>query len=357
MKKEIIFVTIGMGGGGTERAISVLANKLAKMGHTVSILMIAKGDIAYELHSDIVIKQVGTSSGGSIKTRIKRILTMRKFFKAHKGSNIIGMGSVASIFALIANFGIKNRVLISERNNPNRLNGKPYSKKMKLIRDFLYKRADVCVFQTEDARDYFTKLSPKKTCVIPNSLVDKIREPFMGDRKKEVVYVGRLIPEKNPKLALDGFTQFVRLHPEYILRFYGEGELKEQMEKYIRELELDKKVFLHPFTKEIHDAIAEAGIYVSSSDGEGLSNSIMEAMALGIPTIATDCPIGGSKMCIQNNENGILIPVGDKEALCAALCKIAENPDFARKISSNAVNVREKFSEERIVQMWLEKMI
>lgn len=354
MKNNVIFTTITMGGGGSERAISILANQLIQKGISISILMMAGDDVAYELDSRIRIEQVGNSSNGSLRERLRRISNLRRIFRTNRDANIIAMGTVASIFTLIADFGLKNRVIISERNNPNRMNGRPYSKKMKMIRDFLYKRADMCVFQTNDARLYFPYLKDTVTRVIPNSISPDIPAAYQGERKKEVVTAGRLIPEKNQKLLIHSFADFHKKHPEYCLKIFGSGSMETELRELVSTLEVTDCVRLIPFTDRLYEEIGKSGMYVSSSDGEGISNAILEALALGIPTIATDCPIGGSKMCIQNQVNGVLIAVRDGDALTRELCHIAENREFANGLSENAVKVRETFSQERILTMWEE---
>jgi len=87
---------------------------------------------------------------------------------------------------------------------------------------------------------------------------------------------------------------------------------------------------------------------------EGISNSMLEAMAMGIPSICTDCPVGGAAMVIENEKNGILIPVGDVIALRDAMLKIIEDKEFAESISEEAVKVREKYSVSSICKMWLD---
>ena len=78
-------------------------------------------------------------------------------------------------------------------------------------------------------------------------------------------------------------------------------------------------------------------MFVSSSDFEGLSNSMLEAMAMGIPTICTDCPCGGAKMVIENGINGLLTPVGDKDELSAAMQQVADNSQIAHVVTSKSV--------------------
>ena len=111
-------------------------------------------------------------------------------------------------------------------------------------------------------------------------------------------------------------------------------------------------MFFPGYISNVNEKMCNAAMYVSSSNFEGISNSMLEALAMGVPTISTDCPVGGARMMIQNNENGILIPVGDEEALYKAMLKIAEDSEFAQKISNNAINIKQEYSIDKIVKKW-----
>ena len=93
-------------------------------------------------------------------------------------------------------------------------------------------------------------------------------------------------------------------------------------------------------------------MYVNSSDSEGLSNAMLEALAIGLPCICTDCPVGGARATVKDGENGILVPVGDETALAAAMTRIAEDPALAAKLSANAALLREALSQERVTERW-----
>ena len=95
-------------------------------------------------------------------------------------------------------------------------------------------------------------------------------------------------------------------------------------------------------------------MFVSSSDYEGMSNSMLEAMAMGLPCVCTDCPAGGARAVIKDGENGLLTPVGDSHALYLAMKKIAENPGLANKLSQNSVKIRNKQSVDKIIKKWME---
>ena len=95
-------------------------------------------------------------------------------------------------------------------------------------------------------------------------------------------------------------------------------------------------------------------MYVSSSDFEGISNSMLEALGMGLPTVVTDCPVGGARMVINSGENGILVPVGDTKAMYEAMRSILKDPALAAKLSQEAIKVRDKFQLCKIAKRWLD---
>ncbi len=352
--KQIIFITTGMRGGGTERVISVLANHFVKT-RAVSILMIAENIVEYELDSNIEILPVAKTTGGSIYGRIKRIHAMRSYFRSHNNSVILGMGTVASMFTVLAAWGLPCFTAVSERNDPNRLNLKPITKFRRRLRNFLYSHANAIVLQTEDSRSCFPKKLQRKIAVIPNPLPDELPVPnTTSNRDKTIMTAGRLVVQKNIPLLIDAFADFHLTHPQYTLNIYGKGQMEEKIQSCISEKQMQNSVFMRGFTDNLYHELLTQGMYVSSSDSEGISNSLVEALSAGIPTIATDCPIGGSKMCIRNEVNGILIQPGEKQALTKAMCMLADNQEMAGKMSVEAIKVRETFSLSHIGQMWLE---
>ena len=119
-------------------------------------------------------------------------------------------------------------------------------------------------------------------------------------------------------------------------------------------MNIAKKVIFHGFSDRVQEEIRKAAIYVMCSNYEGISNSLMEAMALGIPVIATDCPIGGSRMYIENERNGLLVPVGEVDSLVQAMKRIAEDADFAGKLGLEGKKVRENNRIDRIADCFLQ---
>ena len=95
-------------------------------------------------------------------------------------------------------------------------------------------------------------------------------------------------------------------------------------------------------------------MFVSSSDYEGLSNSMIEAMAIGLPCICTDCLGGGTREVMIDEENGLIVPMNDVDAMYCAMKRFADDPDFAERCGENASKIRDKLSVEKIAQQWID---
>ena len=151
---------------------------------------------------------------------------------------------------------------------------------------------------------------------------------------------------------LQGFALFVRKHPEYYLKLYGKGEDEDNIKKLAQNLGIEDKVYLMGISNNPMKDICNSEIFIITSDYEGISNALLEAMAIGMPCISTDSPPGGARMLIQNKVNGQLIPVGDYKALEQAMCNYVEDKEFAFLCGQNAKNVIEKFHPTRILNKW-----
>ena len=108
-----------------------------------------------------------------------------------------------------------------------------------------------------------------------------------------------------------------------------------------------------PAKSDVHDYIKDYAMFVSSSDYEGMSNALIEAMAMGVPVISTDHPIGGARMLIQNNVNGVLVPVNDTEEMISKIEMLISNEDYLEKISNEALKIKEELEIGKITNDWL----
>ncbi|MCM1251891.1 MAG: glycosyltransferase [Clostridium sp.] len=333
--EKIVFVIPDMAGGGTERVVALLANEYCQRGREVAILLFAGHETAYRLDDKIEVVSMGGPTGGKFWARVERVRKMRKYYQENRNCQIWSFSSMGAIFSVLATWGQKHAFLISERSDPNKIS-------YKRGRNFAYRFADVIVCQTKEAIESFPKGIAKKSVVLPNPIDIGDLEPYDGEREKKVVAVGRLQYPKNHQLLLCAFADFIKEYPDYTLALYGKGTQEQELRQLAKDLGIAQKVVFHGFTDKVLEEINSAAMYVLSSDYEGVSNSLLEAIALGIPAIATDCPIGGCRMYIEDGVNGLLVPVGDKEALAAAMKRIAGDGAFAKRLSMEGRKMRER---------------
>lgn len=258
----------------------------------------------------------------------------------------------------LAKFSIKTIIFIDENVFAERVDPAVYPANIaKLLKKYA-RKADGFVFQTEDARAWYgDSVKDIKTAVIPNAINPVfIRPKYAGEKRKVIAGAGRLNDQKNFSLLIGAFAQIAPEFPDYNLVIYGEGEKRRELEKLVEELGLRERVSLPGNIQNIADEMEQNSLFVLSSDYEGMPNALMEAMALGLPCISTDCPCGGPRFLIQNGENGILVPVGNEEKMTEAMRRVLEDKMLKEKLAKNAVQIQERLTSDKIYGEW-EKMI
>ena len=350
--KEVVFVSNFFGNGGAARVVSILAGGLANKGYEVTICSYpceGKNESQHAENVKYVRFEMQYQSG--ILYKLERIAKLRKEIKRHEGATIIAFEYFVNMQTVVATIGLHNRLIISERNDPARVGGKTPTKQ---LRNFLYRFVDCLVCQTQDALEYFPKKIQKKSVVIMNPIKEDLPEPWQGERKKKIVNFCRLEKQKNLPLLIDAFDEFYQTHTDYTLEIYGDGKEHDYLKKYIEEKGLESVAKMYPSVQDIHDQIKDAMMFVSSSDYEGLSNSMIEAMAIGLPTICTDCPCGGARMVIKDGVNGLLTRTGDLNQLVGCMSLVADDKQLVQKLSKNGSKIKEKYSKEKIADYWEE---
>lgn len=347
MQKNIIFLIPSMRGGGAERVISVLSDYFIKEGHKVKIALFKDNVVEYQINPEV---ELDTSLIGSCGNPLKRIVSFHRFMKKEGEAVVFSFFTMIGLYILAAAFGTKAKVIISERLDPAQ--SIPNKRWLFALRRLLYKYASGFVFQTQDAIEFFSEDVQKKGIVIPNPMKEGLPERYTGERKKRVVTFARLEPQKNYPLLINSFAEFYNNHPEYCLDIYGQGVMEESLKQLAKDLGIIEHVHFMGFEKNVHEKVRDAQMFVLPSDYEGLSNSMLEAMAIGLPVICTDCPPGGARMFIDDKVNGLLVPIRDQQAMVAAMEYLAEYDTDG--ISINATKVKNELSKERICQKWLQ---
>lgn len=326
--------------------ISLLSDEYVKRGFEVAVMQFAGYEHAYPLNEKVEDFSVAPKSNGNPIVMMRRLIAMRRYFRENPDSYIFAFCVMGAVFAVMTTWGMKRPIMVAERNSPDSCN-------VKALRNWAYRRAGRITFQTQDGISYFPKEIAGKAVVIPNPVDADMPKPYTGSRSHRIVTAGRLHKQKNHALLLEAFADFAKKFPDYELHIYGEGELEGRLKEQAARLQIASRVVWHGFCPDVREEIKDAAMFVLSSDYEGISNSMLEALSMGIPTISTDCPIGGARIYITPEESGLLVPVGDKAAMSEAMCRIASDGELAERLSAGAVQIREKYSVERIAEKFL----
>ncbi len=165
----------------------------------------------------------------------------------------------------------------------------------------------------------------------------------------------RLVRKKNQAMLLRAFQKVHEKHGDYILKIYGKDDgdgTKEELEKIIAEYHAESYMLLLGASDTLEQDLRDAMVYCLSSDYEGMPNALLEAMAMGLPCISTDCPAGAPAELIKDGENGLLVPVGDENAMAAAICRMIEDRDLRLRCAAGALSIRDKAAPEKIYEQW-----
>lgn len=339
MLKRIMFFIPSFAFGGAERVTSYLTKYFIENNYDVTVgTENKKATVEYEIHPKII--RFYCSNRKDIQSAIIN----------YKPQLIVIMFAPMAIFVVPAIKKYKIPYIISERNDPNNFAGKKITK---ILYQHYMKKATGIVFQTHDVQKYYTGKINGISQIIYNPLIlDNFPAIYNGVREKRIVNVGRLHYQKNQKLLIEAFAMICNKFPEYILEIYGEGELRMELYSLIKKLNLEKCVFLKGNRKDVLECERKAALFVLSSDFEGMPNALIEALALGLPVISTDCPCGGAHELIQDEENGLLVPVNNIEAMAHAIEELLSNPEKAKKYSEMAVKIRDKLDANKILCQW-----
>ncbi|MEE3333355.1 MAG: glycosyltransferase family 4 protein [Ruminococcus sp.] len=347
--KKIVIVTKNLFGGGAERVIAQLSNYFVSRDAECVIITTDDREIGYKLDERIVIKPIGKKSNNSLVDRIKRLKQVRKIVKTENPDIVLTMPEDTGVYIILALLGTKYPVYISERNNPWVM---PDSKVTRALRKMMYPFVKGIVFQTEMAKSFFSEKIQKKGVVLPNPVdSSRIPERFTGEREKTVAAASRLYKQKNFPMLIKAFADFSRDYPEYNMVIYGEGPEREMLEQMIADLQLGGKVELPGREDNVLELMNSKAMFVLSSDYEGMPNSLIEAMCMGMPVISTDCPSGGPKQLIENKKNGILVDVGSDAQLADAMRYMAADNN-AETLSDEAYKIRGKLTSKQVFDDW-----
>lgn len=396
--KHIVFVIGHYKNGGVAMRATNLANEFGKRGHKVTILVTKEiaEDIFFERHSNVEIvslshfydehktspavrgdakkqtramrrikwlrniQKKGTMRYQQDGFRLKGMehaVILRTYAVLHPGAIFIAFGSGCYEDAFFATRGLPCKLIYAERNAPHLELPWNIAHRDMLMNSL--KQIDGVVLQTEDERLFYQDVLPANAEVIHNPIKPSLPEPYEGERRRVVVNFCRIANQKNLPLMIEAFVKLHADHPDYRLEIYGntveqnEEQLRDELIDFINSQGYSEFISILPPAADVHEQVRDAAMFVSSSDFEGLSNSMIEAMAIGLPCVCTDCLGGGAREMIRHEENGLLVPTQDAEALCCGMKRFVEDLSLAATCGRNATKLRKELCADRIFERWL----
>lgn len=351
--KKIMLLIASLSEGGAEGVLAILANHLVQKGYEIFIVTVFSDEQEYALDSKIKVILLDKALRPKNKLQLykTRLSHVRKSLQQHKPDVVISFLDEVSVCAMLANIGTNIPVIAAIRNDPN---SNPEKMVFRILRNFLFKHADGIVCQTTDGEQYVADKISKKfpTTVIANPLKKDL--PIYQKRSNDYIAIAacRIEKQKNLPMMIDAIEMVRQRGIPCCLNVFGRGNQRQEIQQYICNKGLQGVVILHDFSRTIHEEMLKSDVFLLSSDYEGMSNSMLEALAIGIPTVVTDCPVGAGRMFITPQQTGCLTPVGDATAFADAVERVLQNKQQAFEMGCRARSIRGILAEEQIVEQW-----
>lgn len=372
-----------LGSGGAERVVSLLANRMCEDGHDIQIVCLKYNDVYYTLHNRI--KVVAATEHAS--NRIMELFWLRKYIQKEKPDVVIPFTEGVYCFTILALLGTRIPIIASERLDPAAM-----SLPRKFLKRLLLPYADWLVVQTESIKAYFPKSIQKKTSVIYNpvndeafenprmdsrvqsskrkradsydhsghdfchnsskqtSLTDLVAPKIQSSKQNRIISVARLYPQKNQKMMIEAFARIADEFPDWQLVIFGEGPLRSSLELLVKSLQLNERVLLPGRTEHVIEELRKSKIFCLSSDYEGMSNSMIEAICVGLPIVTTN--VSGVKELVDDNINGFVVECGNVDRMCSALSSLMGNESLMNCFAQKSFERRRLFQMDVVNNKW-----
>lgn len=353
-KRKIAFYIGSLRKGGAERVFVNLADYFRKEGYEVVMVTQYRFEDEYDLPAgvDRVLSEIEDAemTRSRVRNFFRRLNKLHAIWKEQKPNAVLSCIGKNNFMAIVSTMGTGTKAVVSVVGEA----GEEYpTKVMRMLANLLFPRAAGVILQTERSRSFFCKKVAARAVVLPNSLNPVfIRPRFEGEREKEIVSVGRMDKNKNHEMQLCAFAALSSAFSDYTLTIYGDGELRPSIEKLADELGIGSRVRLPGVVPDVAERIERASLFLLTSYSEGVSNALIEALALGLPVIATDVPSGGTQELMTDGVNGLIIPAGNQKALEIAMEKLLGDSAYADRLGREAAKIQERLAPERVNALW-----
>lgn len=345
---KVVFLLPDMGFGGAERVVSIISKELVDLGHSVDIVCLYGSRVQYEVFDSVKVLDFSKYN----TDLYHRIIHLHKYLRSEKKiyHQVVAVAFQSSCLnsVLFASVFTGVRVVSTERSNPYK---KGTSAISRLRASIPFLLSDLGVFQTNDARAYYHLMPDKKSVVISNPITPSSISWKHNLTPSGIISVCRLHPGKNLKMSFDAIARLKPKYPNIHLDVFGAGHIEGELKEQVKDLELEENISFKGNTNRVLEELSQHSVYISTSNYEGVSNSMLEAMSVGMPIVCTDCPIGGARMMLEDN-CGLLSPVGDVDGFVEKLDYVLSHPQQALIMADNARNKTINYSPQNVAKEW-----
>lgn len=342
---KLTFVTSTLHAGGSERVMSLLANTFAQKGYEVEIVCINKHLVFYPI--DEKVKVWFAEDEVKSPSILKKVFWLRNHIKNDRPDVVIAFMLEVYCVTLASLIGVSVPVISSERIDPHF-----FGRAKGLLRWLLLRRTTHLVVQTVRIKDFYSAKLQSRTTIIPNPVTDKVFSLTPTLKQKRIIAVGRLAYQKNYPMMFRAFAKVHHDFPDWQLVVYGNGPQKDEIRGVIERLGMEGHIILAGKSDHVVEEMNKSSLFVMSSDYEGMSNALLEAVCVGLPVISTD--VSGARDLITEGVNGYIVPVGNERALTLALSSMLSSPEKMDEMGRQSKALAPRFREEQIVGQWEE---
>jgi glycosyltransferase involved in cell wall biosynthesis len=354
---RLMLVASSLGGGGAERVLLRLAEHWRDAGHEVHLVTIASAradfhtvPVGVTRHA-LGLEANAESLLGGVRANWGRVRALRALIGRLVPRAIVSFLSETNVLALIASRGSGVPVLVSERIDPRRhALRRPWG----ALRRWTYPSAAGLVVQTEGVASWARALvPPTRVHVVPNAAeaLPSGASPAWLPDAPFIVGVGRLAQQKGFDLLIRAFSTFSNGRPDWRLVILGDGEQRFALQSLVAGLGMQGRVLLPGAVAEPGAVLCSASLFVLSSRYEGFPNALLEAMALGLACVATDCD-SGPREIISDGVDGVMVPADDAAALATAMARLADDAGLRLRLGQAARAAAGRFAPERVFALW-----
>jgi GalNAc-alpha-(1->4)-GalNAc-alpha-(1->3)-diNAcBac-PP-undecaprenol alpha-1,4-N-acetyl-D-galactosaminyltransferase len=354
---KITLVIYGLGGGGAERVMSIVANYWVSIGWDVTLIMLVPPTAPpfYPLDARIKLKPLGIAgrSGNvfaAIANNWNRIKVLRREIIASKPDVVISFMNSVNVYTILACLRSNIPTIVSEHIYPG---SNDANKIWQLIMKLTYRYADLVTVLTQNALPFYPAAQGYRTIVMPNPVMAPApaTETARLLHSPSLVAIGRLHPQKGFDLLMKAFARIQTKYPDWQITILGEGPMRSELEELRSQLNLTDQVHLPGLVSNVPEYLHQATLFVMPSRFEGFPMALCEAMAAGLPVLAADC-LSGPRDIIEDGVNGVLVQTENVEALAAGLESLMSDPSKRQKLAQAAPQILHIFGREQVMRIW-----